>query len=936
MAYVSRCLALGVAVWLAVPSVTFAASPGGVAATATSDVELLSAVPDPVLRKLVESALRQFKTGKAATSGLKSDAEELNVGTEQADPTNRRLQPGDTVLLRFDTTPPAEKRREMQPPAGLTVPPPVPTPSPPAAVAEEKTLTPEERLKLDEQRRLRKALLPTTQVFVLDTSGALVLEHVGRIVLAGLNEDEAAARIAAEPVFNELFVSVRLLPIEPELKPFGRDIFTASPKRLTPPTDIPVPPDYVVGPGDTVIVQMYGKDNAEHELMVTREGMLPFPGIGPIPVAGKKFSQVQKELQERARRQLIGARVSVSLGRLRTVRIFVLGEVERPGSYPVSGLATLTNALLASGGVKRHGSLRDVQLKRDGQIVARMDLYDLLLRGDNHADARVLAGDVIFVPPAGPTVGVGGRVRRPAIYEIKDEKTLADMLALAGGVLADADTGAIQIERITPARTRAVEGGDLADPAVRDLAIRDGDTVRVYPIQKRLTETVTLEGHAVRTGPRPWRPGMRLTDVLPSLAALQPDADARYLLITRGNRAEGSIELYSADLLAALAAPDSTANVELRADDRIRLFDRREDRATLLKPLLERARASTSPERPLREVTIEGAVHHPGRYPWSPAMRVTDLLKAAGGLTDQAYTLEAELTRRFTADGRSREQARQLIDLATAFKSDDKNVAIEPYDQLVVRRVPKWTEEGTVELAGEVRFPGRYPIARGERLSRVLQRAGGLTDYAYPKGAIFLRESVRQREQEYLERLTAQLERDLGVFATTGPELGVKKEVAIAEGRALLQQMRAAKATGRMVINVNALLDVREGYDIVVQPGDKLVIPQRPDEVTVLGEVHYPTSHLHVASHSRNEYIRLSGGVTERGNKRAIYVVHADGSVSPPSRWFANSVEISPGDTVIVPLKVDRVSNLKLFTDISTVLFQLAVTAAALDAIGVL
>lgn len=933
MTYVCRVVALGLVLWLAVPTITFAASPGGVAATGASEIELLSSLPDPVLRKLVENALRQFKKGKGAGTGLEDEAlQESRAGEPELDPTARRLKPGDTVLLRFDTTPPPEKRRDARPlPPGATAPPPLPTPD-----EKEKSLTPEERLKLDELRRLRKALLPSTQLFVLDTSGALTLEHVGRLVLAGLNEDEAAARIAAEPVFEGLFVSLRLLPIEPELKPFGHDLFAASPKALTPATDIPVPPDYVVGPGDIVIVQLFGKDNAEHELMITREGMLPFPGIGPIPVAGKKFSQMQKELQERVRRQLIGARVSVSLGRLRAIRVFVLGEVERPGSYAVSGLATLTNALLASGGVKRHGSLRDVQLKRDGQIVARMDVYDLLLRGDNHADARVLAGDVIFVPPSGPTVGVGGRVRRPAIYEIKDEKTVGDMLALAGGALADADTGTVQIERITPSRTRAIEGGDLIDPAVRDLSVRDGDVVRVYPISERFAEAVTVEGHVVRPGPRPWRPDMRLTDVLPTLATLAPDADARYLLVLRRNRAEGAIELHSADLLAALETPASDANLALQADDRIRVFDRREDRATLLKPLLERARASTSPARPLREVTIEGAVHHPGRYPWAPTMRVTDLLNAAGGLTDQAYTLEAELTRRFTVDGRAREQARQLVDLAAAFKVDDQNIAIEPYDQLVIRRVPKWAEEGTVEIAGEVQFPGKYPIARGERLSRVLQRAGGLTGFAYPKGAIFLRESVRQREQEYLERLTAQLERDLGVFATAGPELGVRKEVAIAEGQALLQQMRAAKASGRMVINVDALLDVREGYDIVVQSGDKLVIPQRPDEVTVLGEVYYPTSHLHVASHSRDEYIRLSGGVTERGNKRAIYVVHADGSVSPPRRWFADSIDVGPGDTVIVPLKVDRVSNLKLFTDISTILFQLAVTAAALGAIGVL
>jgi len=195
---------------------------------------------------------------------------------------------------------------------------------------------------------------------------------------------------------------------------------------------------------------------------------------------------------------------------------------------------------------------------------------------------------------------------------------------------------------------------------------------------------------------------------------------------------------------------------------------------------------------------------------------------------------------------------------------------------------------------------------------------------------------VRQREQEYLERLTTQLQQDLAVVRTEGQEVGVQKQSASQEGEALLRQMRSAKATGRMVINLEDVISEREGYDIVMQPGDKLVIPQRPDDVTVVGEVYYPTSHVYVKDRMRSDYVRLSGGVTERGNGRAAYVVHADGSVSPPSGWFGGDVAVGPGDTVIVPIKVDRIGNLKLFTDISQILFQLAVTAAALNAIGVL
>lgn len=883
---------------------------------------------DPALLQLIEKGLRKPKkrSDRGDTDFNEDEIRDArSVGQKMEPEPPARLKPGDTLLLRVETKPPpkADTRDKRDLPTNQKT---------GAREAQEKV---EDQQKLDEQQKLRAILLPEERIFVLDQFGGITLKNIGRIVLAGLNEEEAADRIGAEPALRDMLVAVRLLPLEKELKPFGYDIFAGVPRTFAPASDIPIPADYVIGPGDTVVIQMLGKDNVEHELVVTRDGQLLFPGIGPIPVAGMKFSQMQKEIHARVQRQLIGARASVSLGRLRAIRVFVLGDVERPGSYTVGGLSTLTNALIASGGIKPFGSMRDIQLKRNGQVVARMDLYQLLLRGDNSADARLLPGDVLFVPPAGPAVGVGGRVRRPAIYELKEEKTVAEVITLAGGLLPDADTGGVLIERILANRARTVTGGDLAHEEMRNTPLRDGDIVRVYPVPETMEQTVSLAGHVERSGNRPWRAGMRLTDLIPSVSHLRLDADPRFILIKRTNRHDGTTELIGANLLAALESPATEVNTALAPQDSVRVFDLHEDRAMLIKPMLVHARAGTSPARPVREVSIEGAVHHPGWYPWSPSMRASDLLAAAGGLTDRAYTLEAELTRFVFVAGEAREQARQVIDLARAADAD-KNVALEPYDQLVVRRIPKWDEAGTIEIQGEVKFPGKYPIARGETLSRILKRAGGLTTEAYAKATVFLRESVRVREQEYLERLAAQLERDLGLVGIQGTDIGVKKEAALAEGHALLRQMRAAKAIGRMVVNLDAVLDVRAGYDIVVQPGDKVIIPQRPDEVMVLGEVYHPTSHLYVPSLDRDSYVRLSGGITERGNKRATYVVHADGAVSPPHGWFGRGVDVGPGDTVIVPLKVDRISKLKLFTDISTILFQLAVTAAALDAIGIL
>jgi polysaccharide biosynthesis/export protein len=827
------------------------------------------------------------------------------------EPAPVRLRGGETLLITFRLAPPADS---------------------PTGKRDERVTPPD---RDNEHRRLQQARVPSERVFTLDQFGALRLDNIGRIPLAGLTEQEAAERLAAESAFDGFLVRVKRLPLDPELRRFGHDLFAGTQKTFTPVLDVPVPIDYVLGPGDTLQVQLLGKENVEHELVVTRDGTLQFPGIGPIGVAGKRFAQVERELSERVRRQFIGVRAVVTLGRLRSMRVFVLGEVERPGSYTVSSLSTLTNALFASGGVKPTGSLRDVQLKRSGALVTRFDLYDLLLHGDTRHDARLLPGDVIFVPPIGATVGVGGRVRRPAIYELRDEKTVEHVIAMAGGLLPDAYPQRVQIQRVVAGAARSTITADLTQPESSGAEVRDGDIVRVFEVASRLERSVTLAGWVTQAGTFEWTENMRLTDLIPSLAVLRNDAETRYVLIRREDTEHRFVQFVSTNLAQALASPTGRANIELMPRDEVHVFGLHENRAALIKPMLERARATASPTQPAREVGIEGAVHHAGTYPWSPGMTVQDLLDAAGGLTDQAYTLEAELTRSIVMDGKAREHARKLISLNGREGEDDERFALEPYDRLVVRRMPRWDSEGVIELVGEVRFPGRYPIFPGERLSQVIQRAGGLTDVAYPRAAVFLRQSVRDREQQYLERLTAQLERDVGLLKTEGPQVGVRQETAVVEGEALLRQMRATKATGRMVIKLDAVMDARDDYNIVVQPGDRLIIPQKPEEVTVVGEVYYPTSHLHGANLSRDDYIRLSGGITERGNKSAAYVVRADGSVSPPGRWFNRDVDIEPGDTVIVPLKVDRISNLKLFTDVTTILYQIAITAAALDVVGV-
>ena len=362
------------------------------------------------------------------------------------------------------------------------------------------------------------------------------MPELGSIALAGLTEMQAEQRLSVAPQLKEFRVDIVRLPLErlgeEALKPFGYDLFAGIPTTFAPATDVPVPAEYVVGPGDQIRVQLYGDVNQSYLLTVGRDGRIDFPELGPVEVAGQTFTQVRQDLESRVARQMIGTVASVSMGETRSIRVFVLGEAYRPGSYTVSGLSTITNALFVSGGVKEIGSLRNIQLKRRGQVVSRLDLYDLLLRGDTTDDARLLPGDVIFIPPVGKTVAVTGEVRRPAIYEIAGETSPRQMIELAGGLTADADPSFVRIERTSEQRQRVTVDVDLA-PGAPAVALASGDVLRVLPIRATLENSVLVQGHVHRPGAFQYRPGMRISDVIGSLDELKPRADMHYVLVRR-------------------------------------------------------------------------------------------------------------------------------------------------------------------------------------------------------------------------------------------------------------------------------------------------------------------------------------------------------------------------------------------------------------------
>lgn len=775
--------------------------------------------------------------------------------------------------------------------------------------------------------------------YVLDGEGRLFLPGVPAIQLAGLDLGRAKIRVEAESSLRPFEATLTHLPLEPTgvdaLEPFGYDFFRFRPQASRTPSPIPVPEGYVVGPGDVIVVQLFGNRNEEHVLPVSRDGTINFPEIGPITVGGLTFEDMRTAVDGRVAEQFIGVRASTTLGELRSIQVFVLGDVERPGAYAIPGLSTVTDALYASGGVKEIGSLRNIAVLREGQRVATLDLYDMLLRGDTRGDVRLRANDAILVPPIGTTVAVDGEVRRPAIYEVNGEQNLVELIELAGGFTANASRESVKLERIEPGRGRYVTDLNLSEPMPGGLGVRDGDVVRVQPNLDQLERSVRLVGNVQRPGLYQLFPGMKLSDLLPTSELLKPMSDLNYVLVRRETQPNVDVTVFSADLEGIWRGRPNARDVELQARDTVTVFNLDVGRRHVIDPLIEELRTRSDSNEPLRIVTVSGQVRAPGRYPLEPGMRVSDLLRAGGGMTASAYAIEAELARYVVVDGQYRVTELINLDLAALRAGDPgADVVLAPYDALTIREVPRWNQQQSITIRGEVQFPGTYPIRAGETLSSVLERAGGLTEIAFPQGSVFTRVELRRREAEQLETMARRIETDLAALALSDPSAAD----AISTGQTLIAQLRSTEAIGRLVINLEDLLAGRQGSDVVLRDGDQLFIPQISQEVMVLGEVQYATSHLYSRQLDRDDYIAMSGGMTSRADKGRIYVVRANGAVdtsSRRSRWFSRSArgDIRPGDTIVVPLDTDRVRPLVAWEGITQVLYNIAIAFSVIDRI---
>ena len=759
----------------------------------------------------------------------------------------------------------------------------------------------------------------------------------------------------------------RIIPV------YGAELFSDVPDTFAPVQRIPVSPEYVVGPGDELLIRTWGQNSQNLHLTVDRSGSIYIPQVGELRVAGLQFSQLQNFLKSRFDRVYRNYDLNVNLGQLRSIQVFLTGQARRPGSYTISSLSTLVNAVFACGGPDAHGSLRHIQLKRGGKLVTEFDLYSLLLRGDKAKDAPLETGDVLYFPPVGAQVAVVGSVHLPAIYELRGNETVADALALAGGVSAMANSSSLEIER-----TEIQPSGNSARVAI-DVSMKDralavplvnADLIRVRAGAPRFDKTVTLRGNVASPGRFAWHQGMRIRDLIPSKEAL---LTADYWL----RREQLGLPVTDFQPLMPPMEKRQTSAQASQAPSRPVVPQDAQAINSGLFPQLT-AGVPTDVEPPsgtsVQYQSIAASTDETAGKSGSSAQRPTPVTGPAPTtlgvgpklITSPRFPIETQVVRT-SPDIDWNYAVIERVDPKT-FKTrlipfnvgaivleqdDSTDMDLEPGDVVTIFsdadiRVPRAQQTKYVRLEGEFVHSGVYSVMAGETLHQLVVRAGGLTDQAYLYGSQFSRESTRREQQQRLDEYISALSYQIEISAANksssvvSPTEAAITGASVASQRELVNRLREARATGRIVLHVEPFrTDVDSLPDLPLEDGDRFVIPPMPSTVGIVGAVYDPNSFLYSAHQKAGDYMRSAGGPNRNADRRHTFIIRADGSVV--SRQYLdhnlwtddkfNRQPIYPGDTIVVPESINKTTLLRGLTDWSAVFSQFALGAAAVNVI---
>lgn len=754
------------------------------------------------------------------------------------------------------------------------------------------------------------------------------------------------------------------------LQVFGRKLFDEVPTTFAPLDRIPVPANYVLGPGDELLIHVWGKIDLDTRVTVDRNGQIFVPTVGTLTVAGLRYEQLQSFLHSSIATLYKDFELNVTLGQLRSIQVFVLGSARQPGVYTISSLSTLVNALFTSGGPSATGSMRHIQLRRNDQVATEFDLYDLLRRGDKSHDVQLLPGDVIYIPPAGQQVAIIGSVNEPGIYEIKGDETVASALSDAGGATNLADEDRVLLERIENHEGRQVESFAMDEIGMKR-TLRDGDLLRVYPLSPRFDNAVTLRGNVGQPGRYAWREGMRISDLIPN----------RRFLLTRDYWNQQNFLVPERIDHPFGLAPDQfnpqtgttvppAANAPANANPRNEYNTQNgfnQQPVTNQQTGLNAQPSATGQNGQNLQPGLNqqpGFNQQPGMNPQNgnnqqpqtnqqteinpqlEAIQRSETSFAAARNSEEINWDYAAIERLDQHDLSTRLIAFNLANAVDNPASTD-NITLQPGDVVTIfseKDIPLPVDKHAafVRVDGEVNAPGIYRIGPGETLRDVVKRAGGLTPHSYLYASQLNRISTRRAEELEIKQSTAQMQRDLlsrnAAASTVGAPSTTEQQAQLSAQQALIAQLAAVQPTGRVVLAMKP--EAGSVDDIPAFPledGDTFYIPPELNTVQVSGAVYNENAFRYERRKKLFGYLNDAGGPTRQADTKRIFLIRADGTViSRQTRgdfWRSDfdKTTLLPGDAIIVPPKLKGpstfIQQLPYFTQI---LSQTALTGAVL------
>jgi protein involved in polysaccharide export with SLBB domain len=699
---------------------------------------------------------------------------------------------------------------------------------------------------------------------------------------------------------------------------YGRQLFDEAPTTFAPMDHIPVPADYVLGPGDQLLIRVWGKIDLDGGMTVDRDGQIFIPKVGSLRVAGLRYEQLESYLRAAIGNLYKGFELSVTMGKLRSIQIFVLGSARQPGAYTVSSLSTLVNALFASGGPSATGSMRHIQLRRDNRVVADFDIYDLLRRGDKSHDVQLLPGDVIYIPPAGPQVAIIGSVNEPGIYELKGETTIAAALGDAGGLTNLAEVDRVLLEKIENHRRRGVDDFSL-DRSGLERKLKDGDMLRIFPISPQFENAVMLRGNVFQPGHFPWHEGMRVSDLIPS----------RDFLITRSYWYQEGHLTESAPAGSSWSDENGVRrnlrgagvpNQEYGADGNARNAGA---------PNQEfgtggNARNAGAPDQ---EYGTAGNVPDGGELNPQNGMPVHVPIDIMTDLVQNTAEINWDYASIQRLDEQDLSTHLLSFNLGNAIgnPASADNQFLRPGDVITIfsrSDLPLPTDKHAtfVRVSGEVNAPGVYRVEPGDTLRNVVERAGGLTSHSYLYASQLTRVSTRQAEEQQLQVSIAQMQRELTSRYAAAPSGGTtsaaEQQMQMSTQQAAIAQLGAVKPTGRIVLDMRpSASTISDIPNFPLEDGDSFYIPPRLSTVQVAGAVYNENAFRYQPRKHLSAYLNDAGGPTRQADARRIFLVRADGTVisrqSHGQFWHTDfeSTVLLPGDAIIVPTKLKSPNN---------------------------